>query len=124
VIAPLVSFGIETAADVTRLQYQPVPGFGPKRIQQLLKWRDDLLKKFVFRPGQAIAAADLAALQAKFASRMSPLEAQLRTGPASLERIVKEAHQQFDQLRVKLDALYRDAAGIEQELRFLNALTA
>lgn len=49
-IATLVSNGIETAADVTELAVRAVSGFGPVRANELLKWRRQLERGFVFDP--------------------------------------------------------------------------
>ncbi len=41
-LTTLVSYGVETAEDVDSKRLLAIPGFGPKNIQPLLKWRQDL----------------------------------------------------------------------------------
>ena len=48
--AALRSYGIETAADVTPLAVDAVPGFGPVRTAALLSWRADKERQFQFVP--------------------------------------------------------------------------
>ncbi len=55
----LVSYGIETAEDLTPQSIAGVPGFGPKMADRLLKWRRSLESKFVFDPSRAIDPVDI-----------------------------------------------------------------
>lgn len=50
----LRSFGIETAADVTRDAIRQVPGFGPHLTQVLVAWRNALEQGFSFRVDPAV----------------------------------------------------------------------
>ena len=78
-----------------------------------------MLRKFVFQPGQAVSAVDLAVLQRKFAPRMSPLESQLTHGPHGLQRITRETESQLQSIRDKLDGIYKDAAALQIEIQTL-----
>lgn len=59
----LESYGIETAEDVNPYRLKAVPGFGPKMIERLMKWRRSLEIKFVFDPAKAIDPRDLAKVE-------------------------------------------------------------
>ena len=52
----LESYGIETAEDIVLHRINAVPGFGPKMIERLMKWRRSIEAKFVFDPAKAIDA--------------------------------------------------------------------
>ncbi len=49
-LATLVSFGIETAADVDETHLENVHGFGEKLIELLVQWREELERIFTYRP--------------------------------------------------------------------------
>jgi DNA-binding helix-hairpin-helix protein with protein kinase domain len=51
-LSALTSYGIETAADVTRDEVLKVPGFGAVRTQMLIDWRDRKAKGFRFDPSK------------------------------------------------------------------------
>ncbi|VED14885.1 putative chaperonin [Escherichia coli] len=48
--AALRSFGIETAADVTRRSVKQVKGFGDHLTQAVIDWKASCERRFVFRP--------------------------------------------------------------------------
>jgi len=59
----LESYGIETAEDVVPHRVNAVPGFGPKMLERLMKWRRSLEAKFVFNPAKAIDPRDIAKVE-------------------------------------------------------------
>ena len=77
----LISWGIETAADIERWRVMAVPGFGPVMTDKLLDWRQKHELKFRYdsRPN-AQDAAEEKALRAKFAAHKSKLEATIHDG--------------------------------------------
>lgn len=48
-LTTLLSYGVETAEDIDRKHLLAIPGFGPKNIQPLLKWRQDLEKSITIK---------------------------------------------------------------------------
>ncbi len=83
--ATLVSFGVETAADVTRSMLLRIPGFGSATAGKLMDWRRRYETEFRYDPNpnaQDIAAEK--ALRAKFASDKAKLEATIRSGLQTL----------------------------------------
>ena len=78
--AMLESFGVETAADVSRGRVLQVPGFGPALTDRLLKWRSKLEAQFRFDPTSAIDPRQVADLDRTIMSRRSQLESELATG--------------------------------------------
>lgn len=78
--AMLESFGVETAADVSRGRVLQVPGFGPALTDRLLKWRSKLEAQFRFDPSSAIDPRQVADLDRTIMSRRSQLESELAAG--------------------------------------------
>jgi DNA-binding helix-hairpin-helix protein with protein kinase domain len=59
----LESYGIETAEDIVPQRVSVVPGFGPKMIERLMKWRKSIEAKFVFDPRKAVDPRDVAKIE-------------------------------------------------------------
>lgn len=83
----LASYGIESAADITRNKIQSIPGFGYSLSNELVNWRKKIEAKFVFNAAAGIDPKDLIDLQNRFSQRKSKLEAMLNSGPQTLNDI-------------------------------------
>jgi DNA-binding helix-hairpin-helix protein with protein kinase domain len=84
--ATLISFGIETAADVNQSSVLRVPGFGNVMTDWLMDWRRRHESRF--RYNHTPNAQDIAeekALRVKFASQKAKLEAIIRNGLNTLQ---------------------------------------
>jgi hypothetical protein len=91
--ATLRSHGIYTAADISRLRVEQIPGFGPATAGLLLSWRSDLERRFVFNPSQPINPSDTAQVKSDIAQRRLAIESALkadliaiRTAGAEIQR--------------------------------------
>ena len=84
--AALRSFGIETAADVTRRGVKQVKGFGDHLTQAVIDWKASCERRFVFRPNEAVTPADRQAVMAKMAAKRHRLESALTVGATELQR--------------------------------------
>jgi len=101
--AALQSFGIETAADVTRKKVFAVEGFGIALTQAVLEWRRACERKFVFDPRLAVVnEADKDAVRARFAARKRTLETKLTAGAVELQRLHQETVIKADSLILSL----------------------
>ena len=79
--ATLVSFGIETAADIKRSAVLQVPGFGDVMTENLLDWRGRHESRFRYNPARnAQDIADESRLRANFSSRKGDLAATITSG--------------------------------------------
>lgn len=79
--ATLISFGIETAADLNRSAVLRVPGFGVVMTNKLMAWRRKHEARFRYdRTPNAQDVADEKALRSKFVSQKANLEATIRKG--------------------------------------------
>jgi hypothetical protein len=79
--AVLISFGIETAADVNRSAVLRVPGFGQVTTGKLLAWRQKHESGFKYdRVPNAQDVSDERALRARYAADKAKLDLDLRAG--------------------------------------------
>ena len=122
--ATLVSFGIETAADVNRSAVLRVPGFGDVMTGKLMNWRRKHESRFRYdRMPNAQDVADEKALRGRFAAEKAKLESTIRNGLGTL----RNARARLDALPTKArsDRALADAlaarAQAEQDLRELGA---
>jgi hypothetical protein len=93
--ATLVSFGIETAADVHHNAVLRVPGFGEVTTGRLVAWRRGHESRFKYdRTPNAQDVADERELRGRFAGEKAKLESMIRNGLGTLRNA-----------RARLDAL-------------------
>jgi DNA-binding helix-hairpin-helix protein with protein kinase domain len=90
--AALLSFGIETAADVDWGRVHAVKGFGKVLTSAVVQWRKDCEQKFRFDPQRAVSQADVDGVRAKIAHRRKQLEADLLKGATELHGIQQQGH--------------------------------
>ncbi|CNK39592.1 putative DNA-binding protein [Yersinia enterocolitica] len=77
----LISFGVETAADVNSVTIMQVPGFGKIMTGKLIDWRRTYEAKFRYdRMPNAQDAVDERALRGHFAQEKAKLECSIRDG--------------------------------------------
>lgn len=96
--ATLMSFGIETAADISQFTVRQVPGFGDVMTRNLLDWRHTLDSRFRYNPVRNTQdVADEKRLRADFARRKGNLEAVIRNGV----RTLRTAKPRLDTLKAR-----------------------
>jgi len=84
-IATLISFGIETAADVNQSAVLRVPGFGNVMTGKLVAWRRGHASRFKYdRTPNAQDISDERALRGRFAAEKAKLESTIRNGLGTL----------------------------------------
>ena len=123
----LVSFGIETAADINKKSVHQVPGFGDVMTRNLLDWRRNLETRFHYNASRnAQDADDESRLRADFARRKGRMEAAIRNGLQTL----RTAKPRFDSLKVRAqgDKTLLDALDswlrVEHDLKTIGAPVA
>ena len=106
--AQLASFGIETAADVSRSTVEAVPGFGPVKSKALVEWRrkHEARFRFVTTP-TAQDKRDEVQLRGRFAAYRAKLESNLRETLSILRQ--GQARVQSLQARAKSDTRFQSA---------------
>ena len=88
-VQSLESFGISTAADIEEDAVTNVPGFGPKRYEQLAAWRKSLERGFTYDPKRGPDPADIARVEAETLQRRRAVEHELATGLAELKAFTR-----------------------------------
>jgi DNA-binding helix-hairpin-helix protein with protein kinase domain len=115
--ATLRSFGIETAADVTRQNVAAVKGFGQVLTRSVMAWRYSCERRFVFDPSIAVTDADKSAVRAKIEARKRTIETSLRAGAGELERLRHDMTKKAVELIPLLQAASRTLAQAQADLR-------
>jgi DNA-binding helix-hairpin-helix protein with protein kinase domain len=114
--AALRSFGIETAADVTRSKVLQVRGFGEGLTRAVIDWKVSCERRFIFNPANAVSVADENAVRAKFGTRRATLEASLGAGSTQLQRFRHQATSRSAALQPKLEEAAQRLAQAEKDL--------
>jgi DNA-binding helix-hairpin-helix protein with protein kinase domain len=117
--AALRSFGIETAADVTRGSVGQVRGFGQGLTRAMLDWRASCERGFTFNPNTAVSDSDKNAVRAKFSGRKSTLAAILSSGPCELRRFRQSAASRASALLPQLERSGKQLAQAKKDLSLL-----
>lgn len=93
--ATLASFGIETAFDVEEEAVLNVPGFGEKYTQHLVRWRQEIARKFVYDPKVGIPVQEQRNLEIKFGQARQSIELRLLGGAGELQSIGQQAEREL-----------------------------
>jgi DNA-binding helix-hairpin-helix protein with protein kinase domain len=115
----LKSFGIETAADVTRGAVMQVKGFGPNLTRAVTDWRASCERRFTFNPNTAVTEADRNTVRAKYAARRRAIEGMLAAAPAELAGFTQTATARANQLRAQTENAARELAQARADLAVL-----
>jgi DNA-binding helix-hairpin-helix protein with protein kinase domain len=86
----LRSYGIRTAADITRSNLAGRCPLDRTQIQELISWRKNLERLFLFDPTKGPDKSDTMALIHTFQPRLKPVERELQSGIDKLVRIHQE----------------------------------
>jgi DNA-binding helix-hairpin-helix protein with protein kinase domain len=76
----LISYRVDTAADVTWKSLESVPGIGPKIARSIMEWRKGLEGKFRFDPQKAVGQLEIEKINREIRSRQSRLEQSINSG--------------------------------------------
>jgi DNA-binding helix-hairpin-helix protein with protein kinase domain len=108
--ASLRSFGIETAADVTKSRVMQVQGFGESLTRAVLDWKASCERGFRFNPATAVSGADRSAVRAKYAAKQAIVERILAAAPAQLNQFRQKSHVRFASLKPRLEVAAQNLA--------------
>jgi len=117
--AALRSFGIETAADVTKSRVMQVRGFGESLTWAVLDWKASCERRFTFNPAAAVSQSDRDAVRAKYAAQRASIERVLAAAPAELEQFRQRARSNFALLQHQLEAAAQKLAQAQADLSAL-----
>lgn len=88
--AILISYGIETAADINTAALAKIPGFGHALTQELLGWRHSHERNFRFNPNEAIDPAEITKVNIAMQNQRGELLRCLQSGVSALESLRQE----------------------------------
>ncbi len=92
--AVLASYGIDTAADITRGRVLATPGFGEVNSRGLFAWRARLEQRFVYRTEETDAdRQELSRIRSAIEAKASSLRQKLLTGPQNLNALARRVTQ-------------------------------
>lgn len=114
--AALRSFGIETAADVTRSAVMQVRGFGDGLTRAVTDWKASCERKFVFNSANAVSAADKSGVQSKIGARKIRIEAAIMQGVGELQDCGRRATSQLATLQIQLEGAARKLAQAQKDV--------
>lgn len=115
----LLSYGIETAADVKKPAIMAIPGFGEKLTERLLDWRTSVEKKFVFDPTKGLEQQDVAQLDADLALKRQQFKNILAGGPKELLQVKAQILETRQKMLPQVAALAQKLAQVEADKKFL-----
>ena len=121
-ILNLRSFGIETAADVDRLNAVKVPDIGPVMTQRLMEWRWSRATGFKPKPG--VPQSEKATLAQRYLPSLGQLEKSLAAGPARLREVVQRHEARRSALVEEARQLTRSLAQARADVEVMDAALA
>lgn len=116
-IAQLVSFGIETAADIDLTIVSQIPGFGDQLTERLFKWRRDLERRFRFNP----KSVDTDNPRGRRRAGLNPEEGRYFMAISSLDVQLRRLISLNDQLEMQRAAFDPKLSALTHELEILRA---
>lgn len=108
--AVLLSFGVETAADIEENRILRISGFGFALTAELLVWRKSIESNFVFDPSKGIDRKDLEALNHRYKQEERAAEGQLKNGLELLIKAREDALEFRSAYRTQLETIAREFA--------------
>ncbi len=115
----LVSFGIETAADIDRNTIMKIEGFGSMLTSNLVNWRRNLEQQFVFDPSKGVDPVDIATVNRHFAQKRKQIEGELLVGAKHLNQIRLQIMQSRTRLLPNVQKVSQQLAQAEADLALM-----
>jgi len=115
-ISTLALLGVKTAANINWNTVTNTKGLEPSLKSGLVAWRTSMEHTFVFDPANAVAAADLANLNQRFAMKKRQLEGSLLASPELLNQLRGQILQQRDQMLPMMHSLAQRLAQTEADI--------
>jgi DNA-binding helix-hairpin-helix protein with protein kinase domain len=116
--AMLLSYAIETAADVYYSKIDAVPGFGPYLSNKVVAWRKKLEQNFVFNPRQGIDPGKISAIDRDIRATRTQLQSSLLVGANRLTVIVNKIKHTRDTLWPDVLNAYKELVQAKLDLKF------
>lgn len=118
--ATLISYGIETAADINYSRIKGiVPGFGPANTNKLIAWRQNIENRFVFDKNKGVDPRDKQAVEQEIALKRRNGETEFSAGPVRLKQIIERVTQLQELVRKDIELNSKDIEEVGKKLAFL-----
>lgn len=118
----LRSFGIETAADVTKTRVLQVWGFGEGLTRAVLNWRTSCERQFKFNSAAAVSQRDRNSVRAKYAKKRVELEQLLASAPSELKHLRESVLTKREELKPLLEEATQRLAQAQIDFIYLKNL--
>jgi DNA-binding helix-hairpin-helix protein with protein kinase domain len=76
----LISYGVDSAADVTWQNLERVPGIGPKIARSIMEWRKDCEGRFRFDPQKSVPRVEIEKIDREIRAKQLQLEQSVKSG--------------------------------------------
>ncbi len=106
--ATLLSYGIETAADIKRQDILQISGFGNHLCGILLSWEEACKKKFIFEPSKPIPQQFIDALNKKVVELKTQLKEDMRRDINKLNGLNSQTMNRYKEIDSKLPFLFKE----------------
>jgi tetratricopeptide (TPR) repeat protein len=113
--AALLSYGVETAADVIE-EVSQIPSVGRSQAERLLEWRRDLERRFVFEPARGVPSEARVKTEREVDALRFSLESELSGGAHYLRRVKQEIETRSQKLQPLLTKARQELAQAEKDL--------
>jgi len=118
--AALISFGIETAADVTLEKVLQVNGFGPVNSQNLVKWREEIESKFEYSAKRNHVDIQFKqTIEADIEAKARVVRKQLSNGAQILSDAVENLRNRSTTPDSRMRKLHRELIQLRVDLKYL-----
>ena len=108
--AALRSFGIETAADIAPHKIMSIPGFDTTLINELMNWRKQQERKFVYDDENRVSASDIQSLIHTFQPKIRRVEREILAGIEKLHAIQQRIFKSRAKFQPVVEKSARDLA--------------
>lgn len=109
--------GIRTAADITKKKFNKIPYFSHFHKRKLFEWRDELEKKFVYKPFEKLSKGEVEEVETEVASIRRHLETKIREGFPKLQQISVQIGRKYNDLAMQSETLAARLAQAESDFK-------
>lgn len=118
--ATLASFGIETAADISRHKVLRVPGFGPVTTKPLLDWRRSKENRFVYDPKpNALDRQEIGQIRTDIADQRAQARKLLLAGSSQRRKLLRKIKSTTNVVDSRLNAIHARREQTHVDLNYL-----
>jgi len=114
--ATLISWGIETAADIEKFRVMGIRGFGPDLANTLLSWQQRMAKGFKYDPTKAITDEDKRQVDIKVQHLQAEVVQDLRNAARDIENAHRACQSKIAEVKQAIERTVRLVAQAQADL--------